>query len=172
MSAVAVVDASNRFIRWTSREEVHRERLWHRSVHVLLFTAAGDWVVQRRHPSKRTWPGAWDVAVAGHVEASDYVAGPDDALDAVYDAVAARELTEELGVSAPLRRVGAFGPQPGVHYEHLRLYVGRSDGPFVPQPEEVSEVRVVSRAELVGLAPKTRALEAWMVWAEEVGCVG
>ena len=139
---VAVVDADNRFLRWTDRAEGHDRRLPHRSVQVLLFDPAGRLVLQRRHAAKRTYPDHWDISASGHVEAPDYpdLEAPDAGLDAVYDVVAARELEEELGVRCPLTRLGAFGPEPGVHYEHLVLYRGQSDGPFVAQPSEVAEI--------------------------------
>ena len=139
-ATIAVVDEHNRFLRWANRQEVHGQHLPHRSVHVLLFTPEGHWIVQQRRHDKLTWPGHWDVAVAGHVERDDYLAGPDDELDAVYAAVAAREVSEELGIAPVLELVGAFPPEPGVHYEHLRLYRGVHPGPFLIQPEEVAAV--------------------------------
>jgi hypothetical protein len=96
----------------------------------------------------------------GHVEESDYrpngsSVDPDADLDRVYLEVAGRELEEELGVAAPdLREVGRSGPIAGVHYEQIRLYLGTSDGPYRPQPEEVEAVRAVSRAELAALAAR------------------
>ncbi|MCA9492328.1 MAG: HAD-IA family hydrolase [Myxococcales bacterium] len=161
---IAVVDDANRFVRWTDRADVHGHHLPHRSVHVLLFTPEGALVVQRRHPDKLTWPSHWDVSVAGHVERSDYPAGPDERLDEVYAAVAARELEEELGVRAPLRLLGAFGPEPGVHYEQLHLFHAVHAGPFRIQPEEVAEVRAVPPEALEALEPKTHALRHWWRW--------
>jgi len=126
----------------------------------------------------------WDVSCAGHVEESDYVRGPDDELDAVYAAVAARELEEELGVvvlrtadtvlrapaepglAAPLRLLDRIAPEPGVHYEQMQLFEARSDGPFVLQAEEVEEHRLLTRAEtdalLAGPEPVTHALR-WLL---------
>jgi isopentenyldiphosphate isomerase len=149
---IAVVDAQDRFVRWEGRKLVHDERLVHRSIHVLLLDSQGRLVVQRRHRQKQTYPGHWDLSASGHVEESDYPSGPDDDLDRVYREVAARELEEELGVRAPLTELGHFGPEPGVHYEQLRLFTGRHDGPYVAQPEEVSAVAAVTRAGWAALA--------------------
>ena len=87
---IAVVDGANRFVRWEDRRTMHDEQLVHRSAHVVLFDTAGRLLVQRRHRDKQTYPLHWDVSCAGHVEESDYTAGPDDELDAVYEAVAHR----------------------------------------------------------------------------------
>lgn len=96
-TAIAIVDRDNRFLRWSDRDEVHRDRRPHRSVQILVFDSAGRLWIQRRHPDKQTCPSFWDVSASGHVEASDYLGGPDERLDEVYRGVAARELAEELG---------------------------------------------------------------------------
>lgn len=143
---VAVVDDHNRFLRWEERHTVHALRLPHRSVHVLVFHPDGGQrlLAQQRHPQKLTYPGFWDVACAGHVEADDYTAGPDDDLDAVYAAVARRELSEELGISPPLTWLGALTPTAGVHYEQAHLFACVHPGPFTLQPSEVSAVAWVT----------------------------
>jgi len=87
---VAVVDEHDRFIRWEDRRIVHRDRLVHRTIHVLLFTTDGRFVIQRRQDDKLTFPGHWDLSCSGHVEEPDYPAGPDDRLDIVYAGCAAR----------------------------------------------------------------------------------
>ncbi len=172
---VAVVDDRNRFLRWTDRVEIHAKKLPHRSVQVMLFDTAGRLVLQRRARSKATHPGFWDMSASGHVEEPDYPdpSRPDDELDAIYDAVAARELEEELGVRTPLERIGAVAPLEGVHYEHFVLYRGASDGPYVAQVEEVEDVRAFTRDGYEALArsgePLTASLE-WLVrWAESRG---
>ncbi len=163
---IAVVDEHNRFVRWEARRVIHEQRLVHRSVHVLLWDSQGRLLVQRRHRDKQTYPRYWDVSCAGHVEESDYVRGPDDDLDAVDAAVAARELEEELGVRAPLRRIATFGPEPGVHYEQIHLFEARSDGPFTLQADEVEEHRLLTRAEADALLasdePVTHALRSFL----------
>jgi isopentenyldiphosphate isomerase len=149
---VAVVDENNRFLSWEDRRTVHAQRLPHRSVHVVVFHPDGGQrlLVQQRHPDKLTYPSYWDNACSGHVEADDYTAGPDDDLDAVYAAVALRELAEELGITPPkpLRLLGAFSPVEGMHYEHTRLYACTHPGPFTLQPEEVAAVTWTTPSEL------------------------
>jgi isopentenyl-diphosphate Delta-isomerase len=168
---IAVVDANDRFVRWTDRLEIHRLRLPHRSANVLLFDSQGRLLLQRRDEAKATDPGVWDLSASGHVEEDDYLGGPDERLDEVYANVARRELMEELGVSAPLELVGHFAPEPGVHYEQLRLFRGRSDGPFILQPGEVSAIVHVTPAELAarlaGPEPHTKSLR----WLAERGII-
>ncbi|MEO8705487.1 MAG: NUDIX domain-containing protein [Kofleriaceae bacterium] len=162
---IAVVDAENRFVRWEARAVIHEHQLVHRSIHVLLHDREGRLLVQRRHADKQTYPRYWDVSCAGHVEESDYLAGPDDRLDEVYAAVAAREVLEELGVAPALVFAGRFPPEPGVHYEQIALFRGATDGPFTLQADEVEEHRLLDRSELVALLahePVTPALRWWL----------
>ena len=165
---IAVVDAVNRFVRWEDRRTIHEQALVHRSIHVLLFDSSGRLLIQRRHASKQTYPRYWDVSCAGHVEESDYLGGPDDRLDEVYAAVAAREVDEELGVTPVLDRVGSFRPEPGVHYEQIQLFRGVSDGPFTLQPDEVEEHTMLDRqawsAFLAGSEFITQTLRWWLGW--------
>jgi isopentenyldiphosphate isomerase len=73
------------------RREVHRDGDWHRSIHVWIWglvEGAPHLVFQRRALGKDTWPGAFDVAVTGHVRAGEL-------LDA-----ALREVEEEIGIVA------------------------------------------------------------------------
>jgi isopentenyldiphosphate isomerase len=55
-------------------------------------------LLQRRALSKESWPGQWDVSVAGHVAAGE------SALDA-----ALREAAEELGLSIDARELTLLG---------------------------------------------------------------
>ena len=167
-----MVDAENRFLRWEDRHTIHVERLIHRSIHVLVFDSAGKLVIQRRHRDKQTHPSYWDMSCAGHVEESDYLGGPDEALDQVYAEVAAREVEEELGVTPALSELGHFPPEAGIHYEQIRLFRATHDGPFTIQAEEVEELQRVSPSELAALGeqePVTEALRFFAAWASERG---
>ena len=165
---IAVVTEDNRFVRWSDRAEIHRHALLHRSVHVIIHDRAGRLVLQRRHPSKDNNPDRWDISVSGHVEESDYLGGPDERLDEVYAEVARRETLEELGIETELTYVRRLYPVKDVHYELIALYRGVHDGPYLPQPEEISEVRAFTRADferLLAEEPVTTGLR----WFAELG---
>ena len=141
---VAVVDENDQFIRWASRQEVHQKHLVHRSIHVLVFDSQNRLVVQQRSANKATYPSYWDVSCSGHVECIDYQSEPNEDLDELYRRVAQRELEEELGVIADLHYIQSFKPVANVHYEQFQLFMAHSDGPFVLQASEVSQVDAIS----------------------------
>jgi isopentenyl-diphosphate delta-isomerase type 1 len=149
---IAVVDDDNRFVRWEPRRLIHEQQLVHRSVYVLVFDAEQRLVIQQRHRDKQTWPRYWDISCAGHVGEDDYANGPEQDVDCAYELAAARELAEELGVTAPLALLGHFGPRDGVGYEQIRLFRATWAGPITVQPEEVEAFRWISAAEFAALA--------------------
>lgn len=125
------------------RALVHRDGDWHRSLHlwvVLRDPAIGVRVLfQRRSRDKDTWPGALDVAVAGHLAAGESV---EDAL---------RESEEEIGLAVRAADVVRLGErfrvdttQPGVvDREAQAILAVVADAPFAslrPSPHEVDAV--------------------------------
>ena len=70
---------------------VHLLGLRHRAVEIALSTPSGLIAFQRRSRTKREWPGALDMAVAGHVSESD--GGDSGWLESAW-----REMAEEIGL--------------------------------------------------------------------------
>jgi 16S rRNA (adenine1518-N6/adenine1519-N6)-dimethyltransferase len=89
-----LVDEQDRVIGTAPRSEVHRRKLRHRAVHVLLFNMRAELFVQKRSATKDTFPCRFDSSASGHVNS-----GED------YDSCAQRETQEELGLAVP---VGEF----------------------------------------------------------------
>lgn len=75
----------------------HLLGLAHRASHVGLCTEGGLIVLQRRSLTKREWPGAWDMAVAGHVS----VAPGGEPMS--YEEGAWKETEEEIGLAISTR---------------------------------------------------------------------
>jgi isopentenyl-diphosphate Delta-isomerase len=130
-------------IRWKS--DVHRDGLWHLSVHTWIVTPDRKLILQRRARTKENHPGLWDISSAGHVSAGEL------AVDA-----AARELEEEIGLVVPpgdLERIGSLREQwvlrNGSYIDNelheLFLCVRPVDvSALVCQAAEVDEVAVVA----------------------------
>ena len=48
-----------------SRSERVPQGRYHIVIHVCLFNAKGEMLIQQRQPYKRSWAGLWDVSVGG-----------------------------------------------------------------------------------------------------------
>jgi isopentenyldiphosphate isomerase len=64
----------------------------HRAVEIALSTQSGLIVLQQRSPTKAEWPGAFDMAVAGHVSQNS------DGSDMTFAQAAWKEIAEEIGL--------------------------------------------------------------------------
>lgn len=64
---------------------------YHMVVHVIIFNAAGQMLIQQRQPFKEGWPDMWDVSVGGSAIAGD-----------TSHTAAMREVQEELGLALDL----------------------------------------------------------------------
>ncbi len=123
-----VVDSNDVVIDQKPRSQVHRMKLNHRAVHVLVYNVAGQVFLQKRSMLKDCFPGAWDSSSSGHLDS-----GED------YDACAIRELREELGVhpAPPLRRLFKIDACPETGHEFVWVYNCRHEGPFQLQASEI-----------------------------------
>ena len=70
-----------------TKDEAHQKGWFHPTVHVWFYTSAPALLLQKRGLSKQTFPGDWDVSVAGHVSAGESI------LEG-----ALREVKEEIGL--------------------------------------------------------------------------
>jgi isopentenyl-diphosphate Delta-isomerase len=123
-----IVNKRDEVVGQAPRREAHRRKLRHRAVHVLVFGSDGRVFLQKRSMTKDIFPGAWDSSASGHVDS-----GED------YDACAARELGEELGLApdAPPRRLFKIAACAETGQEFVWVYQLESDGPFALHPEEI-----------------------------------
>jgi len=154
-----VVDENDQLLHTAPRGEVHGNNLRHRAVHLLIFNRQGELFLQKRSRQKDRHPLLWDSSAAGHVDGTEE-----------YDETAARELQEELGVTAPLTRVAKLPCSERTGWEFIWLYRGEHDGPFQLAKTEIEygeffSIEVVS--EWVNARPEDFApgfLECWKVF--------
>ena len=124
---VEIVDEADRVIDVVPRLVMRERRLLHRCTYVLVLNAAGELYVHRRTETKVVYPGFHDVTAGGV-----------NAVGETHEQGAARELEEELGVTAtPVfrfahRYTGPDGEVWGGVFDVVW------DGPIVWQPEEVA----------------------------------
>jgi isopentenyldiphosphate isomerase len=76
------------------RAQIHHDGDWHRTVHIWLMKDYKELLLQCRAASKESFPGYWDVSIAGHVRAGD-----------VPIIAAQKEAEEELGIALALEQL-------------------------------------------------------------------
>ncbi len=160
-----VVDEQDNVLRQETRAEVHRQRLRHRAVHVLVFNPAGEVYLQRRSAQKDTYPLRWTTSCSGHVDA-----GED------YDTAVVRELTEELGIKIPgvsaLIKLRKHDPCRETGWEFIWIYTLTTDAAPQPDAGEIAEGRWIAPAEFdawIVREPKAFTpsfLLVWKLWRE------
>jgi isopentenyldiphosphate isomerase len=140
-----LVDGEGRTVGAAPRGRCHSDpSLAHRAVHVFVRSSAGAIFLQKRSRTKRIQPGRWDTSVGGHIARGE-----------TYEAAAARELLEELGVRleaaggpGSLRLLHDYVWRSAVETEHVRTFEVTYDGPFALHPEEIDEGRFWTGDEL------------------------
>jgi isopentenyldiphosphate isomerase len=135
---VDVVDDDDRVTATVTRARMRSEHLQHRVVFILVRRSDGHVLVHRRSAAKDIWPSAWDIAVGGVVASGE-----------AWEAAAARELAEEVGISLvrPALVRAARYEDPDVA-ELARVYEVTWDGPVVFTDGEVVTAEWLAPAEV------------------------
>ncbi|MBD9679123.1 NUDIX hydrolase [Pseudomonas sp. PDM18] len=130
---IAWVDEDDQLLGSLPRAELRARGLIGRGTFILLFNSAGELCVHRRTLSKAVYPGYWDPAAGGMVQA-----------DESYAESAARELEEELGIAGvELRAHGTFFFDQPDNRLWCAVFSAVSDAPLTLQPEEVLEAKFI-----------------------------
>jgi isopentenyldiphosphate isomerase len=86
------------------KSRVHQAGWFHPTVHVWFYTFNGKVLLQKRAAEKDTFPGLWDVSVAGHMQAGE------TPLEA-----ARREVKEEIGITVEPQALQFIGRLKSEH---------------------------------------------------------
>jgi isopentenyl-diphosphate Delta-isomerase len=87
MSKINIVDENDNVIGEETRENIHKNGLLHREIHVWVFNDKREIIFQKRSENKDTNPGLLDASFGGHVEIGE-----------TYEDAAIKELKEETGI--------------------------------------------------------------------------
>ncbi len=138
MEILSIVNDKDEVIGEAARPDIYAGNHLHRIAHVLVFNDQGEMALQKRSANLRFCPDHWSTAVGGHVLAGE-----------TYENAAAREFQEELGVSAPLEFLAKdfYQPEGSIH-KFMTTFTATFNGPFNPDPNEVSEVDFFPIAEI------------------------
>jgi 16S rRNA (adenine1518-N6/adenine1519-N6)-dimethyltransferase len=95
-------------------------------VHLFILNRNDELFLQKRSWRKDCYPGRWDSSAAGHVDAGES-----------YDACARRELSEELGISVALDRIGSVSASEKTGQEFISIYRGSHGDAIECNPLEI-----------------------------------
>ena len=140
---VEVVDEQDVVIGTSDIRDCLEKGLLHRAVAVLVVRKNGELLLQQRGLRDKWHPGLWTLSSTGHVKAGE-----------AYDVAAARELREELGISARLARLRKRLMPPVkseglTEREWVTLYAARTEKPCIIDRTEVEGVKEVSASQLL-----------------------
>ncbi|WP_040259942.1 NUDIX hydrolase [Pseudomonas massiliensis] len=128
--SIAWVDEHDRLLGALPRATLRERGLIGRGTFIFVFDSQGRLCVQQRTLSKAVYPGHWDAAAGGMVQAHES-----------YSLSAQRELEEELGVSGvELREHGRFLFDAPGNRLWCGVFSAVYDGPLRLQPEEIAQV--------------------------------
>jgi isopentenyl-diphosphate Delta-isomerase len=138
-----LVDERNRAVGVSGKLETHQRGLLHRAFSIFLFDETGRILLQRRASVKYHSGGLWANTCCGHPRFGERT-----------KPAAHRRLGEELGMKARLTygfRARYRTPLDHGLTENELVYVfgGRAEGPIRPDPQEVSETRIISVGDLI-----------------------
>lgn len=138
---VTIVDERNNVIGNAGRRAMREKCLIHRATYILVYNAKGELFLQKRTMTKDIYPGHYDIAAGGVVQANE-----------TYEESAQRELVEELGIKeAPLTPLFDFFYNEADNKVWGRVFSCVHDGPIVLQAEEVASGAFLSLAEIRSL---------------------
>ncbi|WP_106318243.1 NUDIX domain-containing protein [Actinoplanes italicus] len=131
------VDEQDRVLGVVSRDEVIRRGWLHRVATTVCRDENGRYLVCRRADGLSRFPGHYEVSFGGAV-----------AVGESYQAAAAREVAEELGVHPVVREVVTFLCHGTVGSYWLGVHEAVVTGDVVPDPRAVSWVGWMTKTEL------------------------
>lgn len=131
-----------------TREQCHKQGLWHKAVVVFIINSKKQVLLQRRSPNKKMWPNMWDITAGGHVLAGEFG----------FQAII-REAKEELGLDLNKNDMTFIGSSISTNIKgdiinnHFNeYYIARKDideTELKLQEEEVSEVKWIDKDAII-----------------------
>jgi isopentenyl-diphosphate delta-isomerase type 1 len=138
---LSVVDDRDQVVGQAPRDQVHRQGLLHRAVHILVFAPDGGLYLQKRSAIKDTHPLKWTSSASGHADPGES-----------YLQAARRELAEELGLDLELEYLGRLPASDLTENEFTQVYLAGTAMEPRPDPVEILEGRFFSMTEALALA--------------------
>lgn len=132
-----------------SREECHKEGLWHKAVVVFIISTDNKRVLlQQRSSNKKLWPNLWDITAGGHVLKGEFG----------YQTVI-RETKEEIGIDIDKKDLEFIGGTISenvsgdiINRHFNEFYIVHKDvdiNDIVLQEDEVQDIKWFDKEEVI-----------------------
>ncbi len=123
-----LVNEKNQVVGKAPRSQIHgNPNMLHRVVHLHIFNEQNSLYLQKRAAGKDLYPGYWDTAVGGHIEAGETI-----------ESALVREADEELGIKVKeIRPLFSYIMRNQYESEMVFSFRMRYSGPFRLNRQEV-----------------------------------
>ncbi|SFU74599.1 Isopentenyldiphosphate isomerase [Pustulibacterium marinum] len=123
-----------------SKAHAHLNGYFHPTAHIWFYTKNGEILIQKRAYNKDTFPGLWDISVAGHISAGESL-----------ETGALREIQEEIGLhihKEELRKIGVFKKEHQfsekfIDAEFNHIYIAELKVSFESLSRQIEEVEAL-----------------------------
>jgi isopentenyldiphosphate isomerase len=133
----SVVDEDDKVIGKSTRKEVHKKKLIHRSVMFLIFDKKGRILVTQRTKNKEFYKEYWSIGLGGHVNAGE-----------TYEEAVVREAKEEANIDEKPFFIDSFKLRLPTESENVRVYSFVTDKKPKLDPFEVKLGVFLTRKEM------------------------
>jgi isopentenyldiphosphate isomerase len=122
-----------------TRNECHNgSKKLHPVIHLHVYNAKGEWLLQKRSQNKDIQPGKWDTSVGGHVDYGETI-----------EKALFREAYEELGIKDFVPEfIRSYIHESEIEKEMVYSYKTVYDSSFRWSREEIDEIRFWSVEEI------------------------
>ena len=154
---IITVSPNDKELGFKSFEETHLGKgILHRAITIFIFNNRGEILITKRSNKKMLWPGFWDTTCSSHPTSGE-----------TYEKAGMRRLKEELGINCNLKLIGKFQYKAkynniGSENEICAILTGTFVGKIVPNLDEISEYRWITKDYLKREIEKGNSISPWL----------